>query len=260
MPSMLVRFTMNDGVKSRSWVRLRHDNNVKRWGTENPILAMQLSRILKVKIFSFSVQQSWIKEVQHLLWRHFGLRNLVVCQGEDTGREWWWKEIYLNRQIWRDSCWVQTSYRGKGGRQRDEQKIQEGEGIQSHLYRWWSFRLPLGLCSQSRLSSITVDFLHLYSHRYPHAGLWGIMGHVSEPQGLAKAQSIELSSPYTKEWYLHFTWMCFVPHPVISILLSTTQTVCGTEIKHWSVSVYAFVQEKQIECGMDGALSAACCS
>lgn len=41
--------TANDGVKRRNWVRLRHDDNVKRRGTGSPILPAQLSRIWKVK-------------------------------------------------------------------------------------------------------------------------------------------------------------------------------------------------------------------
>lgn len=71
-------------------------------------------------------------------------------------REWWWKDIYRNRQIWRDSCWVQTPCKGKTGRQRDEQETQEGEGLQSHLYRWWSSKLALRLCSKSRFRIITA--------------------------------------------------------------------------------------------------------
>lgn len=118
MPLMPHR-TVSDGVKRPNWVRPRHDGNVKRRGTESPILPMQLSRIWEVKF-------SPLQRCRAALSQDSTYCVKFLAKGEGTGRERWRIKINLNRQIWRDSCWVQTSYGGKEGRQGGRQK--EGEG------------------------------------------------------------------------------------------------------------------------------------
>lgn len=76
--------TVSGGVKKQNWVRPWHDDNVRGRGAEVPILPTQLSRIWEVKFYPLRHCRG-IKAVQQLLWRGFGLRNMVISKGSREG-------------------------------------------------------------------------------------------------------------------------------------------------------------------------------
>lgn len=98
MPSM-PRPTVSDGMKRRNWVRLKHDDNVKRWGTESPTLPMQLSRIWKVKFSTLQHCKAGLSQDstycgEAFAWEILSWPEERIQGGNDGGKKLIWTDRY----------------------------------------------------------------------------------------------------------------------------------------------------------------------
>lgn len=165
---------------------------------------------------------------------------------KDPGREWCCKKIDLNREIRRDSCWVVMSYGGKDRLWgRDWKKAKEEERyaasfVQTTMVFWFTLRAVLTQQSQQY-------------------GVHGkVVRHVFEPLGLVKEESIscQLHKPRSDTFILLWCAPFHVPpfqfcRPLPTLHMERGLNTLASRFMHPC-------RKKQVECRMDGTLSATC--